>query len=42
MVLSKVERMRSREIARLFEKHLNYSKKSDKPNKNQEKAVDQV
>lgn len=29
----------SREIARLFEKHLNYSKKSDKPNKNQEKAL---
>ena len=29
----------SREIASLFEKHLNYSKKSDKPNKNQEKAL---
>lgn len=29
----------SKEIARLFEKHLNYSKKSDKPNKNQEKAL---
>ena len=29
----------SREIARLFEKHLNYSKKSDKPNKNQDKAL---
>lgn len=29
----------SKEIARLFEKHLNYSKKSDKPNKNQDKAL---
>lgn len=29
----------SKEIARLFDKHLNYSKKSDKPNKNQEKAL---
>ena len=29
----------SREIANLFNKHLNYSKKSDKPNKNQEKAI---
>lgn len=29
----------SKEIARLFEKHLNYSKKSDRPNKNQEKAL---
>ncbi len=26
-------------VANLFEKHLNYSKKSDKPNKNQEKAL---
>lgn len=30
----------SKEIARLFEKHLNYSKKSDKPNKNQDKALE--
>lgn len=30
----------SREIANLFEKHLNVSKKSDKPNKNQEKALE--
>lgn len=30
----------SKEIANLFEKHLNYSKKSDKPNKNQEKALE--
>lgn len=29
----------SKEIAKLFEKHLNYSKKSDKPNKNQDKAL---
>ena len=29
----------SREIANLFEKHLNVSTKSDKPNKNQEKAL---
>lgn len=29
----------SKEIANLFDKHLNYSKKSDKPNKNQEKAL---
>jgi hypothetical protein len=29
----------SREIANLFEKHLNVSIKSDKPNKNQEKAL---
>lgn len=29
----------SREISNLFEKHLNYSKKSDKPNKNQDKAA---
>lgn len=27
-------------VANLFDKHLNYSKKSDKPNKNQEKALD--
>lgn len=27
-------------VANLFEKHLNYSKKSDKPNKNQDKAID--
>lgn len=26
-------------VANLFDKHLNYSKKSDKPNKNQEKAM---
>lgn len=30
----------SREVSNLFEKHLNYSKKSDKPNKNQDKAVE--
>lgn len=30
----------SREIANLFDKHLNYSKKSDKPNKNQERAAE--
>lgn len=30
----------SREIANLFEKHLNVSKKSEKPNKNQEKALE--
>ena len=29
----------SREVANLFDKHLNYSKKSDKPNKNQDKAI---
>ena len=29
-----------KEIAHLFEKHLQYSKKSDKPNKNQEKAME--
>lgn len=29
----------SKEIANLFDKHLNYSKKSDKPNKNQDKAL---
>lgn len=28
-----------KEVSRLFEKHLNYSKKSPKPNKNQEKAM---
>ena len=27
-------------VANLFDKHLNYSKKSDKPNKIQEKALD--
>jgi hypothetical protein len=27
-------------VANLFDKHLQYSKKSDKPNKNQEKALD--
>lgn len=27
-------------VANLFKKHLNYSKKSDKPNKNQEKALE--
>ena len=27
-------------VANLFDKHLNYSKKSDKPNKNQEKALE--
>ena len=30
----------SKEVSNLFEKHLNYSRKSDKPNKNQEKAVE--
>lgn len=30
----------SKEISNLFEKHLNFSKKSDKPNKNQDKAVE--
>ena len=29
-----------KEVANLFEKHLNYSKKSDKPNKNQDKALE--
>lgn len=29
-----------KEIAKLFDKHLNYSKKSNKPNKNQEKAFE--
>lgn len=32
----------SKEIAKLFEKHLNYSKKSDKPNKNQDKALEKL
>lgn len=27
-------------VANLFDKHLNYSQKSDKPNKNQEKAIE--
>lgn len=31
-----------KEIANLFSKHLNYSKKSDKPNKNQEKALEKL
>lgn len=30
----------SKEVANLFEKHLNFSKKSSKPNKNQDKAVE--
>lgn len=30
----------SKEVSRLFEKHLNYSTKSDKPNKNQQKAIE--
>lgn len=30
----------SKDVANLFEKHLNYLKKSDKPNKNQEKALE--
>lgn len=29
-----------RDVKNLFDKHLNYSKKSDKPNKNQEKALE--
>ena len=29
-----------KEVAHLFEKHLNYSQKSDKPNKHQEKALE--
>ena len=29
----------SKEVANLFDKHLNYSKKSDKPNKNQDRAM---
>ena len=29
-----------KEVAHLFKLHLNYSKKSDKPNKNQEKALE--
>lgn len=32
----------SKDIANLFEKHLNYSQKSDKPNKNQEKAIQKL
>ena len=30
----------SKEIANLFDKHLDYFKKSDKPNKNQDKAIE--
>jgi hypothetical protein len=30
----------SREVANLFDKHLTYSKKSDKPNKNQDRAAE--
>jgi len=30
----------SKEVARLFEKHLDYSTKSDKPNKNQQNAIE--
>jgi len=30
----------SKEVSRLFEKHLDYSTKSDNPNKNQQKAVE--
>ena len=30
----------SKEVANLFDKHLNYSKKSDKPNKNQDRAAE--
>ena len=30
----------SKEVSNLFEKHLTYSKKSDKPNKNQDKALE--
>ena len=30
----------SKEVAHLFDKHLNYSKKSEKPNKNQDKAIE--
>lgn len=30
----------SKEVANLFEKHLDYKPKSDKPNKNQEKAIE--
>ena len=33
------KKVSSREIARLFEKHLNYSTKNDPPTKNQQKAV---
>ena len=32
----------SKDIANLFEKHLNYSQKSDKQNKNQEKAIQKL
>ena len=32
----------SKELANLFEKHLNYSKKSDKSNKNQDKAIEKL
>ena len=32
----------SKEIANLFDKHLNYLKKSDKPNKNQDKAIEKL
>ena len=38
--ISQGYRNASKEIANLFDKHLNYSKKSDKPNKNQDKAVE--
>jgi len=30
----------SKEVSNLFDKHLNYSKKSDKPNKNQDRAAE--
>ena len=30
----------SKEVSNLFEKHLNYSKKSNKPNKNQDRAAE--
>lgn len=30
----------SKEVSNLFEKHLNYSKKSEKPNKNQDRAIE--
>lgn len=32
----------SKEIANLFDKHLDYFKKSDKPNKNQDKAIEKL
>ena len=32
----------SKEIANLFDKHLDYLKKSDKPNKNQDKAIEKL